>query len=129
MDHSNGVETKKLTIPADASSVSRTLNYYSNNTGRLIKAVYTGEVIDSFSLNDSSMTTADKLSLQNRYLQILINSNDTTMPQVTITGSAISLSRTPLPVAIKFDFESSTPKVEVYFYAKFNSSSSSGHIT
>lgn len=129
LDHSNGVETKKLTIPADASSVSRTLNYYSNNTGRLIKAVYTGEVIDSFSLNDSSMTTADKLSLQNRYLQILISSNDTTMPQVTITGSAISLSRTPLPVAIKFDFESSTPKVEVYFYAKFNSSSSSEHIT
>ena len=129
LDCSTGVETKKLTIPADASSVSRTFQYYSNNTGRLIKAVYTGSVIDSFSLDGSSMSVADKLSLQNRYLQVLINSSDTTMPQVTITqGGITSFSRTPLPVAVKFDFESSPSKVEVYFYAKFYSSSSAGNI-
>ena len=129
LDCSTGVETKKLTIPADASSVSRTFKYYSNNTGRLIKAVYTGSVIDSFNLGGSSMSAIDKLSLQNRYLQVLINSSDTTMPQVTtIQGSTTSFSRPPLPVAIKFDFESSPSKVEVYFYVKFNSSSSVGDI-
>ena len=129
LDCSTGVETKKLTIPADASSVSQTFKYYSNNTGRLIKAVYTGSVIDSFNLGGSSISAIDKLSLQNRYLQVLINSSDTTMPQITtIQGSTTSFSRTPLPVAIKFDFESSPSKVEVYFYAKFNSSSSSGDI-
>ena len=132
LDCSNGVETKKLTIPADSSSVSRTFKYYSNNTGRLIKAVYTGSVIDSFSIGGSSMSALNKLnklSLQNRYLQVLINSSDTTMPQITtIQGSTTSFSRPPLPVAIKFDFESSPSKVEVYFYAKFNSSSSLGDI-
>ena len=129
LDCSTAVETKKLTIPADASSVSRTFKYYSNNTGRLIKAVYTGSVIDSFNLGGSSMSAIDKLSLQNRYLQVLINSSDTTMPQVTtIQGSTTSFSRTPLPVAVKFDFESSPSKVEVYFYVKFNSSSSQGDI-
>ena len=51
------------------------------------------------------------------------------MPQVTtIQGSTTSFSRTPLPVAVKFDFESSPSKVEVYFYVKFNSSSSQGDI-
>ena len=129
LDCSTAVETKKLTIPADASSVSRTFKYYGNNTGRLIKAVYTGSVIDSFSLGGSSMSAINKLSLQNRYLQVLINSSDTTMPQVTtIQGSATSFSRPPLPVAVKFDFESSPSKVEVYFYAKFNSSSSAKDI-
>ena len=129
LDCSTAVETKKLTIPADASSVSRTFKYYSNNTGRLIKAVYTGSVIDSFNLGGSSMSAINKLSLQNRYLQVLINSSDTTMPQITtIQGSITSFSRTPLPVAVKFDFESSPSKVEVYFYVKFNSSSSQGDI-
>ena len=75
------------------------------------------------------MSAIDKLSLQNRYLQVLINSSDTTMPQVTtIQGSTTSFSRPPLPVAVKFDFESSPSKVEVYFYVKFNSSSSQGDI-
>ena len=132
LDCSTAVETKKLTIPADASSVSRTFKYYGNNTGRLIKAVYTGSGIDSFSIGGSSMSALNKLnklSLQNRYLQVLINSSDTTMPQVTtIQGSATSFSRPPLPVAVKFDFESSPSKVEVYFYARFKSSSSEGEI-